>query len=143
MSESQIQESLARYLRLNYPNVIFHSDFGSGVKLTPAQAVRQNRQNGGYRAWPDLFIAEPRTKQLDFDGIGAEITVYCGLFIELKKEGVRLKKKNGDWATPHIAEQAGMLEKLKERGFGASFAVGYEDAVRVIDTYLKGAENAL
>lgn len=60
MTESQIQEMVADYLRLHLPDLLFHSDFGSGVKLTMGQAVRQKRLNGGRRAWPDLFIAQPK-----------------------------------------------------------------------------------
>lgn len=61
---------------------------------------------------------------------------YAGLMIELKKDGVRLKKKNGEWASDHIAEQAEMLSKLTERGYIAKFAVGFDEAKRIIDTYL-------
>ncbi len=57
MTESDLQSQVADYLRLQYPDVMFHSDFGSGIKLTPGQAAKQKRQNGGRRAWPDMFIA--------------------------------------------------------------------------------------
>lgn len=130
-TEAQLQEQVARYLRLQYPDVLFHSDFGSGVKLTPSQAAKQKRQNGGRRAWPDMFIAEPRP-------VPAECYEYmAGLFIELKREGTRLKKKNGEWATPHIAEQAATLEQLRRHGYVAEFAVGFDGAKRIIDEYLK------
>ena len=116
---------VADYLRLQYPNVLFHSDFGSGIKLTMGQAAKQKRQNGGRRAWPDMFIAEPKLKA-------------SGLFIELKKEGTRLKKKNGEWATPHLAEQAQVLEQLRQRGYAAEFACGFDEAKERIDNYLGG-----
>ena len=69
-------------------------DFGSGIKLTMGQAVKQKRQNGGRRAWPDMFIAEPMPRCVD----GSWNHEYNGLFIELKKEGTRIKKKNGEYA---------------------------------------------
>ena len=47
MKESDLQIAVADYLRLQYPEVIFHSDFGSGIKLTKGQAIKQKRQNGG------------------------------------------------------------------------------------------------
>jgi len=127
-SEAELQEWVALYLRNEYPNVIFHSDFGSGAKLTPRQAMRQKRQNGGRRAWPDIFIAEP-------DREVGEIYV-AGLFIELKKGGSRLKRKDGTWATPHIAEQAKLLDELACRGYRAEFAVGFNEAKKIIDEYL-------
>lgn len=123
MTESQIQEMVADYLRLRHPDVLFHSDFGSGVKLTMGQAVRQKRLNGGRRAWPDLFIAYPSKG-------------FHGLFIELKKDGTRIKKKNGEWASDHIAEQAAVLNELASAGYITDFAVGYEKAIAIIEDYL-------
>ena len=129
MKESDLQVMVADYLKLQYPDVLFHSDFGSGVKLTVGQAMKQKRQNGGRRAWPDMFIAEP----MDVAG-----RIYNGLFIELKKGGTRLKKKNGEWASEHITEQADVLERLEFRGYKALFAVGFDEAKEIIDKYLGG-----
>jgi hypothetical protein len=125
MSEAELQKQIAICLTIQYPDVIFHSDFGSGVKLTPWQARLQKTQNGGRRAWPDMFIAEPKGK-------------YHGLFIELKKEGTRLHKKDGSFASEHIAEQQAVLEELSEKGYKAEFAIGYEQALNLIDDYLGG-----
>ena len=126
MNESELQIAVAEYLRLFYPKAIFHSDFGSGVKLTFSQAIKQKKQNGGRRAWPDLFIAEPVPCCID----GSWKYESHGLFLELKKEGTRLKKRNGEWASDHIKEQNEMLERLRFRGYEAEFAVGFEDAKR-------------
>lgn len=67
MTESELQVMVADYIRLQYPNVLFHSDFGSGVKLTKGQAIKQKRQNGGRRAWPDMFIAEARDIEVIYE----------------------------------------------------------------------------
>ena len=134
MPETQVQEQLAEYLRFQYPDVMFHSDFGSGVKLTPRQAARQKRQNGGRRAWPDMFIAEPMPRCVD----GSWNYEYHGLFIELKKPGTRLKKRDGSWASEHIAEQYDVLDRLRFRGYRAEFAVGFDEAKKIIDEYLGG-----
>ncbi len=130
MTEAELQQQIADYLRLQYPNVLFHSDFGSGIKLTMGQAIKQKRQNGGRRAWPDMFIAEPIKFLNDLDA--------SGLFLELKKEGTRIRKRNGDWATDHIREQGELLEALRRRGYAAEFVVGFDDAKTVIDNYLGG-----
>lgn len=137
MKEQDLQNIIADYFRMQYPGAIFHSDFGAGIKLTPGQAVRQKRQNVGARGFPDIFIAEPTeiSEKGRIIGMG-----YYGLFIELKRDGVRLKKKNGEWATTHIAEQAEMLERLERRGFKATFAVGFDEAKEIIDNYLKEAQ---
>jgi hypothetical protein len=62
---------------------------------------------------------------------------YSGLYLEIKKEGTRLKKKDGTWANEHIAEQVEMLNKLRARGYAAAFAVGFDGAQTIIDDYLK------
>ena len=134
MSEAELQSQVAIYLRLKYPNIMFHSDFGSGVRLRPHQARMQKLQNGGRRAWPDMFIAEPMPRCID----GSWKYEYHGLFIELKKEGTRLKKRNGDWASEHIAEQAEVLSQLQAHGYKADFAIGFDQATRLIDDYLGG-----
>lgn len=134
MTEADLQIQVADYLRLQYPDVLFHSDFGSGIKLTMGQAIKQKRQNGGRRAWADMFIAQPK----EFDVGQISWRKKCGLFLELKKEGTRLKKKSGEWATPHIAEQADVLQQLQSVGYAAEFAVGFEEAKKIIDGYLGG-----
>lgn len=155
MSESELQEAVARYLVYHYPDVMFHSDFGAGIKLTKNQAARQKRQNGGRSKWPDMFIAQGRVFHEEYEGYGGtktedghiefgcsncdgEVWISLGLFLELKKEGTHLKKKNGDWATEHIAEQAKALEKLRKRGYCAEFAVGFAEAKKIIDEHLGG-----
>ena len=125
MKESDLQVQVADYLRLRYPKVLFHSDFGSGIKLTQGQAMKQKRQNGGRRGWPDMFLAEPK------NGLH-------GLFIELKKAGTRLKKKDGTWASSHLEEQNEVLNQLQKKGYAAYFAVGFEEAKDIIDDYLGG-----
>lgn len=126
MTEAEMQEQVADYIRLQYPSVIFRSDFGSGAKLSWAQARRQKRQNGGRRAWPDMALAEPRGK-------------YHGAYIELKKAGTRIYKKDGTLvADKHIREQFDVLEQLRKRGYMAEFACGFDEAKRIIDEYLGG-----
>lgn len=134
MKESDLQVMVADYLRIRYPKVLFHSDFGSGIKLTKGQAMKQKRQNGGRRGWPDMFLAEPK----DTDGLGLEDEHIHGLFLELKKDGTRLHKKDGSWATEHIAEQAKTLQALQDRGYETYFAVGFDEAKKLIDDYLGG-----
>ena len=124
-SEAQVHEQVADYLRLQYPDVLFHSDFGSGVKLTIQQAIRQKRLNGGRRSWPDIFIADDGGKKA------------LGLFIELKKEGERIYKRDGSPASEHIAEQLANGIELMKRGYKFTFAVGFEEAKKAIDNYMK------
>ena len=55
-SESNMHMQLAQYIRLQYPQVLFHTDFAAGIKMTMGQAVKNKQLQSG-RGWPDLFIA--------------------------------------------------------------------------------------
>lgn len=133
MREIELQAQVADYLRLRYPDVLFHSDFGSGIKLTMSQAVRQKRLNGGRRAWPDIFIAKAR---LGVDGDGQHFYQH-GLFLELKREGTKILRRDGKVvANEHIREQMRVLQKLTLLGYRAEFAVGFEQAKQIIDSYM-------
>lgn len=136
-SEENLQVMVADYLRLQYPNVLFHSDYGSGAKLTISQAVIQKRLNEGKKSWPDMFISEPKEIcWMEIGGNSVPTKWLHGLYIELKKDGTRLKKKDGNWATEHIAKQAETLKQLRKAGYRAEFTVGYEEAKQIIDNYL-------
>lgn len=120
-SEEEVCFQLANYLRLRHPGLAHHFDYGSGLKMTMGQAVRQKRLND--RSWPDLFIAAAHDD-------------YYGQFIEIKREGIRLTKKDGTPASPHIAEQSVRLISLSDAGYYAAFGVGYEHCVQLIERYL-------
>lgn len=125
MTEHQVQLKLCEYLRLQYPRVIFASDFGAGVKLNKFQAAMQKMFKSS-RGYPDIFIAEPAGK-------------YSGLFIELKRDGARVWLKNGQLSTDkHIREQLAVLTELDSKGYCALFAVGFDNAKGVVDWYLRG-----
>jgi hypothetical protein len=137
MKESTIHLQVCHYLQRQYPKIIFRTDFAAGIKMTMAQAIKHRNLQSG-RAYPDLFIAEPRA--------GAH-----GLFIELKKDGTKLTRtkdakqinkgdykirKIGDWFDPHIEEQAEMLALLSAKGYVAMFGIGFDAAKDIIDKYL-------
>jgi hypothetical protein len=122
MTELQEHALLCEYLRYNYPVVIFFSDL-SGVKL-PIGLAKKIKGLKCSRGIPDLFIAYPSKG-------------YYGLFIELKRTGTKLYKKNGDlFQNEHLATQAKVLEHLRTDGYRAEFCLGYQDAITLIDWYL-------
>lgn len=125
------------YLRKNYPDVLFRTDFSSGMKMTPGQAAKHKKFQKS-RAWPDLFIAKP-TMKIEYNRYAGEqfLDGYAGLFLELKAEGTQLYKKDGTLRkNKHIEEQAEMLKKLRNGNYYAEFAIGYEDAIKQIHEYL-------
>ena len=139
--ETSIQIRVAQYLRQYYPDVLFHSDTASGIKLTAAQAATNKALQGGIRGYPDMIICKPSTRfdwhttKFWHQDENINTATKHGLFIELKKDKTRLKKKDGSWASEHIEEQAQMLQKLRAEGYAAEFAVGYDEAVFLIDEY--------
>ena len=123
MKEHDLYAMLADYLRYNYKNIIWRFDLAADLKLTIGQA-RKHKRLQQHRGYPDLFIAEPRGK-------------YHGAYIELKKAGTRIYKKDGTLVSDqHIREQFDMLEQLRRKGYVAEFACGFDEAKEIIDNYL-------
>jgi len=128
--EKTLHRQVCEYLKSQYPGIIFNSDLSGSTKLTMGQAVALKKLRSG-RGFPDLQILEPRNG-------------YHSLFIELKAEGTDLLKKRmvdkdgyPMWASDHIKEQHEMIERLNELGYKAEFAVGWDEAKKLIDNYLK------
>lgn len=77
-----------------------------------------------------------------------ELAWYAhGLFLELKKDGEtlypgprakkRFKSIDGkEYKTEHLMEQADVLYKLRNAGYAAEFAIGFDEAIKIIDEYL-------
>ena len=122
-NEENLHLKICDYLRKNYPDVLFRTDFSSGMKMSPGQAVKHKKFQKG-RAWPDLFIAESNT-------------LASGLFLEIKAENVIVFNMNGKVRkNKHLIEQDKMLKELRKKGYRARFAIGYEDAIKQIHEYL-------
>ena len=140
-SEHDLYAMLADYLRYNYKDIIWRFDLAADLKLTIGQA-RKHKRLQQHRGYPDLFIAEPivrdsETGQFYKGNYYPTKQVYNGLFLELKKAGTRIFKKDGTLvADQHIREQFDVLEQLRKRGYMAEFACGFDEAKRIIDEYL-------
>lgn len=139
-SEHNLYEQIARYLQLQYPDVIYRFDIAADLKLTMGQAAKHKKLHPE-RGYPDLFIAKLKDVKIITKLEGGynyvEIKTLGGLYIEIKKDGEKLTKKDGSWRTPHIAEQAEALEKLRARGYKAEFGVGFSECKQIIDEYLR------
>lgn len=128
--EESLQLQICDYLRNTYPDLIWFCDLASGAKL-PIWIAAKNAKMRSSRGLPDLFIAHPSESD------GGSSAAYSGLFLEIKREGVVVKLKNGDLpADKHLREQAAILKRLNSLGFEAKFACGYTEAVEIIKNYL-------
>ena len=138
-SEHSLYEQIARYLQLQYPNIIYRFDIAADLKLTPGQAAKHKRLHPE-RGYPDLYIAESseNINSKDWNGIVREWGFYFGLYLEIKTESNSPYKKDGTLKKDqHLDEQARMLEKLRARGYKAEFGVGFEGCKKIIDEYLR------
>ncbi|MET3349060.1 UNVERIFIED_ORG: hypothetical protein ABID57_000729 [Arthrobacter sp. UYEF1] len=123
--ERDLVTQVAQYLQLQYPAAIFRFDLAADLKLTMGQASRHKRLHPR-RGFPDLAIFVPMNGK-------------AGQFIELKREGERVRLRSGELSKdPHIQEQAAMHEDLRRQGYAADFAVGFDAAKKLVDDYLSG-----
>ena len=119
-NEYDLQKAVCKYLKLQYPHVLFRSDLG-GIKLSKGMAIKYSRLQHS-SGFPDLIIY--------YQSKGK-----CGLAIELKIKPVY--KINGElFKDPHLEKQARILEYLREQNFEADFCVGIDQAIEKIDNYL-------
>lgn len=122
--EESVQMRIVKYLREQYPDVLYRADTTAGMSLSIGQAVKMKRLGGNSRNWPDFFIAEVNSE-------------YSGLFLELKRDGVKIFKADGSlYKNEHHESQYETLLKLREKGYAANFAIGFEDAKSQIEKYL-------
>ena len=137
-SEHDLYTMLADYLRYNYKDIIWRFDLAADLKLTIGQA-RKHKRLQQHRGYPDLFIAEVKYIGEAINGAHfAEQVANYGLFLEIKRPGTRIFKKDGTLvADKPIREQFDVLEQLRKRGYMAEFACGFDEAKKIIDEYLK------
>ena len=134
-AEQDIQRSICEEIRWKYPKTIFNSDL-SGVNMSRAQAglAKTMRYAKGF---PDLAIYKPC--------ISKERT-WHGLFIEIKAPNASIisktnrgKRQKGDWASDHLEQQSRMISELINSGYYASFGIGIDHCMQIIDNYIKSS----
>lgn len=121
MSEYTEHLQICNYLATYYPNVLFTTDL-SGVKLNMGVAIKVKNLKS-CRGFPDIFVLQPNKN-------------FKGLFIELKKSGQKLFKKDGSYKSEHLQEQSEVIKRLNDLGYLATFCIGYDNAIEVINNYL-------
>ena len=123
--EYNLAKAIAHYMKIQFPEVLYRFDM-AGLNLSKTQAGMNKSIQFG-KGYPDFQIITPRT----VDGVH-----YNGMFLELKKEGEKLFKKNGDFVSEHVENQHNFILKLREAGYFASFSIGFDMSKDFIDKYL-------
>jgi hypothetical protein len=114
--------SFIRWVKLAHPKLLYYFDYAADSLLTPRQAKERKDLSTGDK-WPDIFFPEPRGP-------------FYGLYIELKREDVKIYNNKGLCASDHLQRQADMLDKLRDRGYYCSFAKGAAAARLILTQYL-------
>ncbi len=121
-SELSVHNQVCKYLKAQYPNVMFLSDFAAGIKMSIGMASRQSMQKSGH-AFPDIMVFEPNEK-------------YKGLFIEVKKDdSIFYKDTRNLKPVQHVLDQQNCINLLRSKGYYADFCCGFDEAKSTIDIY--------
>lgn len=121
--EWSVQLQFCKWIKLQYPNLLFRSDIQSAGKLSgQMQNIKQILDP--FRGFPDVQIYQRSGN-------------YIGLFIELKRLDSGTFLKDGSLSkSKHVQEQAEMHNKLRSIGYKVEFAEGFEEAKKVLESYL-------
>lgn len=126
-SEESLQLAVCKYIKLQYPSVIFTAE-ASGLNKSKAAAGKAKMMRSSSKL-PDLWILEPK------DG-------FHGLLLEFKLNSPYLID-NSLRKQPHIQEQNKMLHRLRSKGYYATFIWRFEDAKNIIDNYMTDGVRSL
>lgn len=116
-SEAKEQAKLNEMIAIKYPELIYRVGMEAG-KRNPMIAKQQGLTSG----WTDLHFPYARQG-------------FHSLWIELKRKGFNLYKKNGVPKDERISNQLKIIKELNTNNNYATFAFGAEEAMKVIDWY--------
>tara|TARA_R110001606_G_scaffold364266_1_gene518641 strand:+ start:3280 stop:3663 length:384 start_codon:yes stop_codon:yes gene_type:complete len=123
MKEKQLHKQICRFIKLQYPKVIFLSDM-SGLKVSIGTAIQMKALRSS-RGLPDLLLLKPNKD-------------FYGLFIEIKTKTSDVYLKDGKTLrnNEHVKEQSEMLDRLSKLGYKAVYGIGYDNCINIIKEYL-------
>ena len=123
--EQELQNAIVKYMRLQYPKVIFKVDGGADANKSSFVARQVYSKQQYKRGYPDFQIIKPSE-------------YYFGLFLELKGCEEDLFNKNGTMkrgSNDHHVEQHNFIQELRANGYWADFCWNIEDAIKIIENY--------
>jgi hypothetical protein len=124
LTEAMVHAQVCKYLKAQYPNVMFISDFAAGMKMSIGMASRQNMLKSNH-SFPDIHVLEPRNGK-------------HGLFIEVKKDdSIFYKGTREIKPVQHVLEQFECMYQLNKKGYEADFGCGFDECKNIIDNYLR------
>lgn len=131
-AENDIYRLIAQHMSLYYQGTPYHFDL-SGVNNTSRYSRSLYKTINKDAGFPDLFV---------YQRSHPKFGEYIGLAIEVKADGVAIKKRDGSLvADPHIQEQAEWIGRLNSKGYFAAFCTGWSSCQELLDAYLRGEAN--
>lgn len=118
--EEKIQIELFSWLSDKYPHVLAISE-PSGVRVSMGLATKLKKMRSKHTHL-DVYCLEP-------------VGDYCGLAVELKAKNI-YKKDGSLYKDEHLEDQQNTINLLREKGYYATFAVGFNEARTIIEDYL-------
>lgn len=125
-TEEHVQSAICEYLSKRYPGVYYKSDL-SGENMPGYVAQRKQKMTTG-RGFPDLSIYA--TNGL-FGLLAIEIKIETEIIAKLDKS-----TQSAMWANEHVKEQAEWIEHLNCCGHQATFCIGADHGIRIIDAFM-------
>ncbi len=123
-TEWSVQLQFCKWIKLQYPNLLFRSDIQSAGKLS-GQMQNIKVILDPFKSWPDVQVYHKSEN-------------YIGLFIELKRINSGTFLKDGSLSSmKHVQEQAAMHNLLRSLGYKVVIAEGFNQAKEVLESYLK------
>lgn len=121
--ESDLQTKITKWLVKDYPQVIFFSDFAAGMYIASPYLRNVRSDQACEGKYLDLTILKP-------------VGIYHGLVIEIKVYNSDLFLVDGKTLkSGHVREQYDMINRLRQLGYAADFAVGEADIKQTIINY--------
>jgi hypothetical protein len=125
MSESNEQQAVVEWYRLQYPKqakrliAIPNGQWIAGQGKRKFALINKYKAEGWLNGVSDLLLAWP-------------ISPYSGLWLEMKDRG----KTKSSLST----EQREWLSEMREAGYRAEWAAGFEEAKKIIEEYLQACQ---
>jgi hypothetical protein len=135
--EEKMQKQVSSFMRRKYPNAVFTSE-QSGLFTGESFGIAMNlKMTRSSHTHLDMFVSEPRGG-------------YFGMYLELKQEGRHIYKLDGGFIreketklymgvkieVDHLEEQRKSIDLLRSKGYLCFFAIGLDNAMRIIDDYM-------
>lgn len=125
IQEAETQVAVVNYFKANYPHYarLCKGDAFNGLQKLSPYIAKKAKAMGNLKDWPDIQVPVARKG-------------HIGFFLELKREGFRVRKLNGELiADEHVRSQSEYLDLLASEGHFAKFACGFDEAKKWIDWY--------